>query len=255
MLFELPLLEKDSKIIITGIYESKSYVYLTIQVLDSFGIKIIEEKNNVYLIKGKQRYKNSNFTVEGDYSQMAFFGVLDDINNNLEISNLRHDSKQGDKVIIDILKKANVRVQEINTGYIIEKSNLKPFEISLKDCPDLGPILFVLASVIAGESKIYDISRLKLKESDRVLAMVENLEKIGASIKIKDDLIIISKGKIANEEYCFDAHNDHRIFMALSVLATVLPMGAIIEDANCVKKSYPDFLNDLNKIKIKWKQN
>ena len=252
LLFALPLLDESSKIIITESYESKSYVDLTIQVLNSFGIKIIEEKDNVYLIKGKQRYQKSNFIVEGDYSQMAFFGVLAAINKNLEIANLRHDSKQGDRVIVDILKKANVKVEKTCSGYIIEESDLLPFEVSLKDCPDLGPILFVLASVIEGKSKIYDIARLRLKESDRVQAMVDNLKKVNTYIEIKEDLIIISKGEIADEVYYFDAYNDHRIFMALSVLATILPKGAIIEGANCIKKSYPDFLNDLSKINIKF---
>lgn len=252
LLFALPLLESDSKIIITESFESKSYVDLTIATLDSFGVKIIEEQSNIYLIKGNQKYINSRFIVEGDYSQMAFFGVLAAINNKLEIANLRHDSKQGDRVIIDILEKTKAIVTRTPQGYIIEKNNLCPFEVSIKDCPDLGPILFVLASTITGESSICNIERLKLKESDRIQAMVNNLEKINTSIVIKDNSAIISKKEIADQEYYFDAYNDHRIFMALSVLATILPKGAIIEDANCIKKSYPDFLNDLNKLKIKF---
>lgn len=253
LMFALPLLEEDSSIVIKGSFESRSYVDLTVSTLADFGIKVEELESNTYFIKGGQTYKNNDFTVEGDYSQMAFFGVLAAINDALEIGNLKHDSKQGDKAIVKVLEEVGAIVRKTDQGFSVQKNKLKSFEIDLKDCPDLGPILFVLASCVSGTSVIHSIERLKLKESDRIEAMVINLEKLGVSIVIKDEAAYITSKPFADKEYEFEAYNDHRIFMALSVLSTILPRGAIIDDADSINKSYPDFLADLRKLKINCK--
>ena len=250
LMYTLPLLNGDSIIEITGNYESKSYVDLTIEVLKHFSVEIKQLENNCYFVKGSQKYISKDYYVPGDYSQMAFWAVLGTINNNLTISGMNAESLQGDKMIVDILSSCSNNIEFCNGIYNVKKANVKKLDIDLAEIPDLGPILGVLCSVSCEKSRLFNAYRLRYKESDRLTAIYEELSKMNVKAKIVDDSLIIES---SNEIKCLeeiDSHNDHRIFMALAVLGTISENGVRINDERCINKSYPDFLKDLQGLGV-----
>lgn len=251
LLFTLPLLEENSSININPPFESASYIDLTMEVLKEFGITINKVTPLRFEIQGGQKYIAKDYKVEGDFSQLAFFAVLGALNNDLKCIGVKHNSKQGDKAIIDILKKSGVKIEEIEEGYLIHKGKIKDCEIDLGDCPDLGPILNVLAMYGEGEFKIFNAGRLRLKESDRISAMEEELKKLGVEIKTTEDEIKIlgKKNYLGNIEVF--GHKDHRIVMSLAIAGTMLDKPIIIDGAEAVEKSYPKFFQDLESLNIK----
>lgn len=251
LLFTLPLLEENSIININPPFESASYIDLTMEVLKEFGITINKVTPLRFEIQGGQKYIAKDYKVEGDFSQLAFFAVLGALNNDLKCIGVKHNSKQGDKAIIDILKKSGVKIEEIEEGYLIHKGKIKDCEIDLGDCPDLGPILNVLAMYGEGEFKIFNAGRLRLKESDRISAMEEELKKIGVEIETTEDEIKIlgKKNYLGNIEVF--GHKDHRIVMSLAIVGTILEKPIIIDGAEAVEKSYPKFFQDLESLNIK----
>lgn len=251
LLFTLPLLDGDSTIHIKEPYESRSYVDLTLEMLGRYGIHAHYSDSNTLVIKGNQTYQPNNYNIEGDYSQLGFFAVLAAINNDLHCGGLIHNSKQGDKQIISILKDAGARIEEVEDGFKIYKSALQPTNIDLQDCPDLGPILNVMAMYAQGETTIYNAQRLRYKESDRIAAMEEELLKLGATIHTTEGEIIIHGNKSYSGDVNLSGHKDHRIVMSLSVAATLFDKPVIIEGAQAINKSYPTFFEDLTRIGVK----
>ena len=150
LMFALPLLDKDSTLEILPPFESKSYVNLTLQMLEAFGIQIIEEDALHYTIPGKQTYQAKDVRVEGDYSQLAFFAVLASLQNSLCLKNMDMHSRQGDRVILDFLKKAGSQIHQDQETITISSRTLSSQTMDIADCPDLGPILCVLASFTPG---------------------------------------------------------------------------------------------------------
>lgn len=251
LLFILPLLEENSIININPPFESASYIDLTMEVLKEFGITINKVTPLRFEIQGGQKYVAKYYKVEGDFSQLAFFAVLGALNNDLKCTGVNLNSKQGDKAIIDILKKSGVKIEEIEEGYLIYKSKVKGCKIDLGDCPDLGPILNILAMYGEGEFKIFNAGRLRLKESDRISAMEEELKKLGVEIETTEDEIKIlgKKNYLGNIEVF--GHKDHRIVMSLAIAGTMLEKPIIIDGAEAVEKSYPKFFQDLESLNIK----
>lgn len=251
LLFTLPLLEEDSVIHIEEPYESRSYVDLTLEMLDRYGIKATYVDANTLHIPGKQTYKPCDYEIEGDYSQLGFFAVLAAINNDLDCLGLKHDSKQGDKQIIDILKQAKVHVETIEGGYRIHKTDVQACEIDLQDCPDLGPILNILAMYAQGTTRIYNAQRLRYKESDRIAAMESELQKCDVTMKTSESEIHITGNTKYDTNDVLSGHKDHRIVMSLSVAATLFATPTTIEGAEAIAKSYPTFFDDLQKVGVK----
>lgn len=240
LLFALPLLDGDSEIILTSELESKPYVDITIDALNAFGVSV-EVTENGYKIKGNQRYKSvETIACEADYSQAAFFYVANALGSNIEICDMNEKSSQGDKKIVEILN-------EIGYNNNDGVSKLKPFEVSVKDIPDLVPILTVLACFCEGQSVIYDAKRLRIKESDRLKAISDCLNSMGADIKMFDDKLVIN-GVKALRGATVDAFNDHRIAMSAAIAATIADGEVKILGAECINKSYPDFFEDYNTL-------
>lgn len=250
LLFALPLCDGDSLITIQEPFESRSYVLLTMQMLEHFGIQTEFAADNIIKIKGKQKYHPGCYTVEGDYSQLAFFACLAALNHDLAITGVSHTSKQGDKAIMKILKQAEVKYQEIPNGYHIDKSTVKGCEIDLADCPDLGPILCVLAAFAQGRTRIKNAGRLRLKESDRIAAMETELKKLGGTIHSEGDVIHIEGKPTYPGGITLDGHQDHRIVMSMAIAAALCQKPCTIVGAQAVAKSYPQFFDDLKQIGI-----
>lgn len=231
MLFALSVLNGKSTLKITGNAESRAYVDMTIKVLKDFGADIAEPEKNFFEINGKGRLSPGEFTVEGDWSNAAFLIALSRLLGTISVSGLNENSVQGDRfssVAFDALDGENA-------------------EIDLKDCPDLAPILFAYAAYKNG-GKFINTRRLRVKESNRANVMAEELKKFGANVKVYENSVEIEKTQLKPPIVPLCGHNDHRIVMALSVLAAVL--GAEIDGAEAVNKSYPDFFRVIKKAGV-----
>lgn len=231
MLFALSGLSGKSTLKITGNAESRAYVDMTIKVLKDFGADIAEPEKNFFEINGKGRLSPGEFTVEGDWSNAAFLIALSRLVGTISVSGLNENSVQGDRflsVAFDALDGENA-------------------EIDLKDCPDLAPILFSYAAYKNG-GRFTNTRRLRVKESDRANVMAEELKKFGANVKVYENSVEIEKTQLKPPIVPLCGHNDHRIVMALSVLAAVF--GAEIDGAEAVNKSYPDFFRVIKKAGV-----
>ena len=247
LMFLLPLLNGDSVIEVGEPFESRSYVQLTADVLAEFGIRIMLEGNTI-TIPGFQKYHPVTDTVSGDDSQAVFFAALAVLNNRqITVSGMNHDSHQGDHQFIEIFRNAGVTVDSVTGGYSFAADGFRGMEASLKDCPDLGPMLFAMACRATGDSHFTDVRRLRMKESDRIAAMEEELRKLGCEISSDENSVWIKgKSSLKGDEE-LDGHGDHRIVMALAVLASSIDGETVINGAEAVNKSYPDFFEDLKK--------
>ena len=243
LLFSLPLCEGDSVIEITTKLESESYINLTLDALKKYGIEIINENHKRYIVKGNQKYKNIETTVEGDYSQGAFWLVAGALSENIKSIGLGFGSIQGDQKIVDILKKMNVNLKISENEIISIESKTRGTIIDGSDCPDIIPILTVLASVSEGVTKIINSERLRYKECDRLTAIATELNKIGADIQeLSDGLIINGKKSLKGGEV--SCWNDHRIAMSLAIASIKCSEKLILRGTECVEKSYPEFWKD-----------
>jgi 3-phosphoshikimate 1-carboxyvinyltransferase len=247
LMFSLPLLKEDSTIIVEGILESKGYIDLTIRTLEEFGIEIIEIENG-YFIKGNQCYEPKTFNIEGDYSQAAFFLVGGVLNGMIKVSDLEHESFQGDKAIIDVIKSMKGKVIYMENGFITESSSTVGTTIDLSDFPDLGPIIALLGSLSEGKTRITNASRLRIKESDRIESTVRTLKALGANISSTKDEIIIKGKHTLKGGVTVDSFNDHRIAMMVSIAASLSTEKVTLTNANAVSKSYPNFFEDYKNV-------
>ena len=249
LLFTLPLLKEDSKIVITTELESKSYVDLTLKVIKDFGIDIINNNYREFIIKGNQKYEGRDYSVEGDYSQGAFFLCANAIGNEISCKNLNINSIQGDKEVINILNKMNVDImikEDEIKGKI--RNKLKSTYIDGSQCPDIIPVLTSVAALAKGRTEIVNVGRLRLKECDRLSAIVCELNKLGANITEKRDSIIVDGVDELEGDTEVWSHKDHRIAMTLAIISSRCKNPIIIKDYDCVSKSYPKFFEDFENI-------
>ncbi|MEG0456651.1 MAG: 3-phosphoshikimate 1-carboxyvinyltransferase [Oscillospiraceae bacterium] len=250
------LCKKDSIIKINPPFESKPYVDLTIDCFKKFGVIVTFVDDNTIFIKGGQQFLSQHLCVEGDYSQMAFWAVLGCLKGDLRVEGINKNSLQGDMEILNILKNSGCEFEFLNNSQIVfKKSNINSVFCDISNCPDLGPILTVLAAFSNKNSKITGTKRLKIKESDRAFAMKCELEKIGINYDYTENQISINCSKnISNyseTQIVFESHNDHRIAMSCAVAGLCKNLNSfIIKDANSVNKSYPSFWDDLKLLGV-----
>ncbi len=231
LMFALPLLLTDSKIIIDGEMESKPYLNLTVDALKQFNVSI-EETDYGYFIKGGQKYLSpKTVAVEGDWSNASYFFLANSIGHDLSVLGLNEDSLQGDKVIKELLAKIK------NGGAVI----------SVKNCPDLVPSLAVASCFVKGRTTITDAKRLRLKESDRLKAVTNCLTALGGKVQeLEDGLIIDGAGLLKGGE--IESFNDHRIVMSMAIASTLCEGATVIKNAQAVNKSYPQFFEILRRL-------
>lgn len=242
MLFALPLLDGDSTIILKNELESVSYVDMTIEVCKFFGVTIEKIKEG-YFIRGKQKYLARNYTIEGDFSQSAFFLVMNALGAKLELKGLVESHLQGDERILDILRGFGV---SFDSRYMVEKIDLKPQVVSLKNEPDLAPVLALFATSIPGKTIFKDLARLKYKECDRLLATKALLEALGANVVAGEDYLEIEGGNKLHEGF-INTYNDHRILMTAAV-STLIVKKVEVDSLEPVKKSFPNFFEIYKQI-------
>lgn len=247
LMFLLPLLEGDSKIIVTTELESSGYVDLTIDVLNQYGIVVKNEGYREFSIKGNQQYRSCDTRIEGDYSQAAFWIVAGTLGTGLTCLDLNTRSLQGDRVILDIVKEMGARVTVEGDRLEVLAAETTGTTIDAGQCPDLVPILAVLGALSKGTTRIINAGRLRIKESDRLKAISTELNKIGAKIQELEDGLVI-EGVERFHGGTVDSWNDHRIAMALAVASIRSTEPIILTGYEAVKKSYPHFWSDFGRL-------
>ena len=228
MIFALVYLGKESAIEIIPPFESRSYINLTISALASFGADVAFTDQYKISVKPSKMQAFSG-KIEGDYSNAAFLDAFNQIGSQIAIGNLKKDSLQGDKVYARCF-------DQISKGTPT---------LDVSDCPDLAPVLFALATLKNGAT-FTGTDRLKVKESDRGVAMNEELQKLGGGLIFGDNTITVPKQELAYKGEVLDGHNDHRIVMAMSVILSKI--GGVIEGAEAVNKSYPSFFENIKSL-------
>ena len=232
LLFTLPLLNEDSVIKLTTPLQSSPYIDLTLEILNEFSVTVERPNDKEFIIKGNQEFKPTKLYCEGDWSNSAFLEAFNLIGGNVKVDGLNINSTQGDKIYREYFEK-------LKQGAPV---------LDIKDCPDLAPILMTMSTLLNG-AVLKGTSRLKIKESDRGEVMKNELSKFSADITVLDDEIIIKKADLKTPTEILCGNNDHRIAMSLTVISSVF--GGVIENAECVNKSYPLFFEDCEKLGIK----
>ncbi|MDV3426563.1 MAG: 3-phosphoshikimate 1-carboxyvinyltransferase [Bacillota bacterium] len=247
LLYSLPLLDGNSEINITSKLESKGYIDLTIDTLKKFGIDIENKDYKKFIIEGNKTYRAGDFRVEGDFSQAAFFLAAGILGGTVSCQGLNIASLQGDKEIINIIRKMGGDIKIEGNDIKASKSETHGIIIDVSDFPDLVPIIAVIASVSLGRTEIINASRLRIKESDRLKAISAELNKLGADVtELQDSLIINGRKNLYGGSVI--SYNDHRIAMALSIAAIRCKNPVTIDGIEAVNKSYPGFWEDYKMI-------
>ena len=251
LLFALPLLNGDSIIEITSPLESSAYVDMTINCLAKFGVQIENEGglHRRYLVKGMQRYQAQDSQVEGDWSQAAFWTVGGSLGDGITCQGVNVNSLQGDQAVVDIMERMGAVIKQDANSVTVNGGATKATVIDAANCPDIIPVLTVLAAVSEGTTKIINAGRLRIKECDRLAAMTSELNKMGAQITEEPEgLTIVGKPQGLVGGVQVDAWNDHRIAMSLAIAAQKCAAPIILTGAESVAKSYPTFWEDYKSV-------
>lgn len=246
LLLALPLLPGDSEIRLTTPLESAAYVDMTVQAMDAFGVEV-ERTADGWKVPGNQTYRPCRHTVEGDWSQAAFFLAAAALGGNVSVRGLRKDSLQGDKAIVTLLTQGGARLTWENGGLRCTYDRWHGIVIDASQIPDLVPILAAVFSLAEGDTVIRHAERLRLKESDRLAAMAEGLNTLGARVEETPDGLILH-GVPALAGGTAEGKNDHRVVMALAVAALRSAAPCTVTDAGSIRKSYPDFFQDYQQL-------
>ncbi|MBQ7883150.1 MAG: 3-phosphoshikimate 1-carboxyvinyltransferase [Phascolarctobacterium sp.] len=247
LLFALPLLDGDSVIEITSELESAAYVDMTLSCLAKYGIEIMNENDahRRYLVKGGQKYQAMDSNVEGDWSQAAFWTVGGSLGEAVTCSGVDFTSLQGDKAVVPIMEGMAADISVQGTDVVTISKTTKATVIDGANCPDIIPVLTVLAAVSEGTTEIINAGRLRIKECDRLAAITQELNKLGADItELPEGLIVKGKPEGLRGGAEVDAWNDHRIAMSLAIAAQKCAEPFVLTGANSVQKSYPEFWQD-----------
>ncbi len=229
---------------------STPYLDMTIDTAARFGVDIFHRDYREFYIPGGQCYRGIDLTIEGDWSAAAMLLVAGAVAGEVCVENLSALSKQADTAILDALARAGAEVIIEGGSITASKRDLHGFEFDATQCPDLFPALAALAAVAEGETTLYGTSRLTHKESNRTETIAEEFHKIGIEVDISQENIMrIRGGRIHATQV--ESHNDHRIAMALAVAGLVSDGVMQIHGAECVAKSYPDFFEQLESIRVK----
>lgn len=245
LMFALPLLDGDSKIVYKNKLVSKGYLDVTEEVLKQFNIEVNKLEEG-YFIKGGQRYEPSDLVVEGDFSGASFILSSGAINGKVTIKGLNAKTLQGDGEILEILKRFGAKVTVRENQITVESKSLSGIEVDIENIPDLAQIIAVLGAYANGKTVIKNISRLRLKESDRLKAITNMLDVAKIRYEQKENVLVIFGGNPIGGE--FDGGLDHRTVMSTAILCLHANGDSIINGVEPIDKSYPEFFEDLIKL-------
>ncbi len=235
--------------------KSKPYIDLTLQMMEHFGYKVENNNYEFFLIKpiNHSTTQLMNYTIEGDWSGAAFLLVAGAIAGKITVRGLDVFSTQADRAILQALMMSKAVISITAKEITVEPATLQPFNFDATDCPDLFPPLVALAAYCKGTSVIQGVSRLAHKESNRALTLQQEFLKMGVSIKLQDDLMLV-EGGAALKGGALHSHHDHRIAMAVAVAALKAEGETTIDEAEAIDKSYPAFYEHLKLLGVSVKQ-
>ena len=248
LLMALPLAEEDTTIAVENAV-SKPYLDMTIDLADKFGVQISHNDYNEFYVEGGQKYEATDLIIEGDWSAAAMLLVAGAIAGKVTLNNISQLSKQADVAVCDALVRAGALVTSEPHSITAEHRDLVGFEFDATQCPDLFPALAALAAAAEGESIIHGVHRLEHKESNRAETIASEYAKLGIKVELDGDIMRIRGGEIHSAET--KSHHDHRIAMSLAVSALRSDGEILIHDSECVAKSYPDFFEALESLRVK----
>jgi len=236
-----PYAEKDVNLFCTDNMSEKPYFDISRKMMQDFGIEIENDNYKKIIIPGRQCYNPMDITIEGDYSSASFFFTAAAVcRTKITVNNLVMDTKQGDRAILEILEKMGCKVYENNKNICLEGTALKSIEIDMSDVPDLVPPVAIACAFAKGISHLTNIGQLRIKECDRISVIVSELNKMGVNASEAKDSIYIEGNSSNIKGAEINPYNDHRIAMSFAV-AGLVTGNQIIENENCVAKSFPDF--------------
>ena len=245
LLFIAPLAREAVTIRLTTPLESKPYVMMTLAILKTFGIIIEPSADFQEFHAVPQRYTPATYTVEGDWSSASYLLAAGALAGEINVTNLSQESLQADRKIVALLTAMGASVDIDGNSIRVRKSNLKSIHADLNECIDLLPTMGILAAAAEGTSVFSGIERARIKESNRVSSVKTGLEAMGIRVTEETDRISITGSPLKGA--VIDSHNDHRIAMAFSLLG-LLASDTVIEKAECVAKTYPEFWDILEHI-------
>jgi 3-phosphoshikimate 1-carboxyvinyltransferase len=245
LLFIAPIADEGITVSLSTPLESKPYVLMTTDCLGRFGVKAEYPPQMGRIEISRQAYKPTTYNVEGDWSSASYFLALGALSGEVEVENLNLKSQQGDKVILDFLRDMGASVEVNADSVTVRQSKLNAIHADLSDCIDLLPTVAVLAAAADGTSELNGIERARIKESNRVAAVKDGLERMRIKIEEKRDRLTITGSN--PEGAMIDSHDDHRIAMAFGILGTVAGE-TVINNAECVSKTFPQFWDILKSI-------
>ncbi|RLG55031.1 MAG: 3-phosphoshikimate 1-carboxyvinyltransferase [Candidatus Hydrothermarchaeota archaeon] len=256
LLILAPYTKKGLKLKLTTELKSKPYVDITLDIMKKFGVEV-ENKDYQEFYVAPQLYKATEYRIEGDYSSASYFLALAAITNSeITVENLRKNTKQGDRVILDILKEMGAKVVIKEDAVVVKGNELNGIEVDLGNTPDLLPTVVALACIAKGKTVIKNIKHARYKECDRVRACSTEFRKFGVEIEEKEDMLIVKGKEKEKLKGCeVNSHKDHRMAMALSLLACIASKETVIKNAECVSISYPKFFDELRKLGVSlWRE-
>ena len=246
LLLALPMVQTQSTISLTTRLESAAYVDITLHALKRFGVRV-EAQNGGYTVSGGQGIQSpGELCVDGDWSNAAFFLAAGALGKSITMTGLHLDSPQGDKAILDALVRFGARVETTQETITVSPAELIGCTIDVGETPDLLPILAVLGACAKGETRLINASRLRLKESDRLASVSAMLRALGGRVQELPDALVITGGQLAGGTV--DSVRDHRIAMSAAIASVCCTDQVNILGAEAVKKSYPAFYTDFNKL-------
>ncbi len=233
-----PFAEKGINIKLSSPLQSKPYILMTIECLKEFGIDIKFSKDFNEFTVIKQLFRPTEYVVEGDWSSASYLLALGAVSGRVEVENLKLESMQGDKIVLHFMREMGAVIEEKRKSIVVKSSGLRAIKANLEDCIDLLPTMAILAAAATGTSEFVGISRARVKESDRVAAMVDGLSRLGLEVVEERDRLKITGSQ--PHRAIIDSCNDHRIAMAFAILG-MKTGGITINKAECVSKTFPGF--------------
>ena len=246
LLLSAPYFQNDTIINIEGKLTSKSYVDITLDIMQTFGVSVLNEFYRKFTVPAGQRYRSQSYAVEGDASSASyFFAAAAVTGGEVSVTNLNMDSVQGDILFPDALKQMGCEVKRSGGKITVFGNPLRGITIHMNDMPDVVQTLAVVALFAEGKTTMTGISNLRIKETDRIAALANELTRLGASVEAGDDFIIIEPG--THQSAVVETYDDHRMAMSFAVAGLGIP-GVKIKNPRCVDKSFPDFFERFQEL-------
>jgi len=241
LLLSAPYFKNDTEIIIEGDLTSKSYADITLDIMETFGIKVKNDAYQKFSVQANQVYTAKNYKVEGDWSSASYFlGAAAITEGEITISGVNPESVQGDARFPDVLEKMGCNVKKSAHSVQLKGNPLKGIKVDMNNMPDAVQTLAVIALFAKGDTLIENIGNLKIKETNRIEGLANELGKLGAQVETGEDFLLIKPGKYNGTE--IETYNDHRMAMSFAIAGLKIP-GVKIKNPKCVEKSFPDFFS------------